>query len=171
MNITSHESATILTFPRRRGRPRKVIASHDNGTPELIAKKITGETSETIDLCLERRLITTDQHWSGIHLRWLYTLRYGTPTIRALDPTHFGGCEVKANDPNWRAEREKEFSDAVNLLSAKGFSRIVLAACIYNECPTIFKRSQGKGTYNKQAYAWLENLSAGLDILVTHWKK
>lgn len=101
MNPTDLEQprAAILSFPRRRGRPRTAHKGRDLDTPELAQKRRTGETTETLDLCLERGIITHRQHWSGIHLRWLYTLRYGAPGIRAVDPAHVRGLDLKLDDP------------------------------------------------------------------------
>ena len=98
-NSESLQSAIILHFPRRRGRPKSVHHGIDRGTPELAQKRLRGETTETLDLCLERGLITPQQHWCGIHLRWLYTLRYGAPGVRSIDPTHTKGIEIKTDDP------------------------------------------------------------------------
>ena len=71
-----------MAFSTRRGRPpRPRLDDNDNGTPELQFKRALGVTREPIDLCLERNLITPDHHWCSLHLRWLYTLRYGAPAI------------------------------------------------------------------------------------------
>jgi hypothetical protein len=171
MDTLTPHSSTILTFPRKRGRPRKILQGRDNGTPELNAKKISGETTEAIDLCLSRDLITTEQHWCAIHLRWLYTLRYGAPTVRALDPTHLGGIEAKVNDPEWAALREKEFSDAITLLNGYGYARLLMQVCIYNECPSFLKKPTLSAEKSALANSFLHNLRSGLDVLVEHWEK
>src|SRR5271154_1852352 len=116
----THSNPVILTFPRRRGRPRSAQRGSDSGTPELVMKRLLGETAESLDLCLERGIITRQQHWCGIHLRWLYTLRYGAPGVRAVDPTHLGGTEISLDDPEWRSAREKEYHDAMKKLTDSG---------------------------------------------------
>ena len=167
---THSDTSVIIPFPRKRGRPRKILQSRDNGTPELIAKKLTEETTETIDLCYKRELITAQQHWCAIHLRWLYTLRYGAPTVRALDPTHLGGTEPRANDPEWTALREREFNDAMILLNKHGYARLLTQVCIYNECPAFLKNRGMNARQSALANSFLNNLRAGLDLLAHHWK-
>lgn len=163
---------TTTTLPRRRGRPRTDRSETDRGTPELLAKKQNGETAEIIDLCLERELITQHQHWCGIHLRWLYTLRHGTPTIRAIDPLHLGGIEIKESDPAWYELREKEFREAYGLLSRTGHAQLVSNICIYNECPSFFLPGNAP-SYGQSLLATelLNHLRNGLDILVAHWQR
>lgn len=165
-------SAHIIHFPRRRGRPRKALQAKDRGTPELLAKKEQGETIEVIDLLLDRRLITPEQHWCAIHLRWLYTIRHGAPTLRALDPTHIGGYELKANDPEWYALREKEYNNAMALLSASCHARLLLDICIYNERPSFLKSKEPIAPrHHAIATAFLNTLHDGLEILRAHWKR
>ena len=113
-----------MAFNRKRGRPKVPEASErkDLGTQELIKKRAYQITSEAIDLCLHKGLITTEQHWCALHLRWLYTLRYGVPSVKAIDPTHFGGKELVSDSLEWRREREREYMEA---LTAIGTSRKV----------------------------------------------
>jgi hypothetical protein len=171
MPSVNEPHAVILRFPRRRGRPRIIRAEKDRGTPELIQKKCMGETSEVLDLCFERRLITPEQHWCGIHLRWLYTLRYGIPTIRAIDPTHMGGLETKANDQQWRIQREKEYSDAITCLNKTGHASLLMSICIYNERPPLMNRSKLTGArQSRRSLAFIHALTLGLDALHEHWK-
>ncbi len=171
MQPVNEQPAVILRFPRRRGRPRITREEKDRGTPELIRKKRMGETSEILDLCLERRLITPEQHWCGIHLRWLYTLRYGIPTIRAIDPTHLGGMEIKQNDQQWRIQREKEYSDAIICLNKAGHASLLMSICIYNERPSLMDPSKLTGVrQSRRSLAFIHTLTEGLDILHTHWK-
>jgi hypothetical protein len=171
MQVGNEPSAEILRFPRRRGRPRTLRVEKDKGTPELIRKKQVGETSEILDLCLERRLITPEQHWCGIHLRWLYTLRYGIPTIRAIDPTHLGGIDIKSNDQQWRIQREKEYSDAIMQLNKSGYTSLVMSICIYNERPSPMTPSKlNRAKQSGKSAAFINALAEGLDILHEHWK-
>ena len=138
--LSIHAPAVILSFRKRRGRPKKNLPRHDTGTPELVMKRLMGHTMEALDLFLERRLISQRQHWCGIHLRWLYTLRHGAPTLQAISPVHVGGFEAKPDDPLWRSAREKEYNQAIRLLAAKGHALIVLNLCIYNEKPLFLKQ-------------------------------
>lgn len=158
-------AALSQSLPRRRGRPRRNDTGPDYGTPELIARKQRGETAEILDLCLERQLINAHQHWCGIHLRWLYTLRHGTPTIRAIDLLQPGGMCLKESDPEWYALREKEFADALDLLTQAGHARLVSAICIYNECPPAL------GISSSSIDRCIDRLRDGLDMLAAHWQR
>jgi hypothetical protein len=161
--------AVILQFPRKRGRPRSSLPSSDTGTPELVMKRVHGETAEALDLCLERSLITREQHWCGVHLRWLFTLRYGAPGVRAIDPTHLGGIEIKLDDPAWRVAREQEFHDAMKKLTAGGHAVAVTNLCIYNERPVFLQPRAVVARRYKEAAEVLAALRDGLDTLAAHW--
>ena len=115
-----------------------------------------GLTAETLDWCLERGLIDEKQHWCGIHLRWLYTLRYGAPGIRALDLNEVDGLEIQQDDPKWRELREAEYHTAMQKLSHYGFEQALTSICIYNERPHPMM---------------LIRLRDGLECLVKHWKR
>lgn len=163
-----------MTFTTRRGRPPKPSfpAGADLGTPELSMKRTLGVTDETIDLCLARTLIDHDQHWCGVHLRWLYTLRYGAPGVRAVDPTHLGGILRLTDDPDWRREREKEYHDAVQLLDRARLLQVALNACVYNTRPAFLALPpKGKltATYLAKREHELARLQDALDLLAVHW--
>lgn len=164
--------AAILQFPRKRGRPRTGRPKKDTGTPELIMKRLRQETAEALDLCLERGIITPEQHWCGIHLRWLYTLRYGAPGVRAVDPTHLGGMEIRPDDPEWRNAREKEYTEALQLLSQGGHVTLLMNLCVYNERPRFLSKPLSKSDgYTKSTLRALEKTRAGLDVLVKYWRQ
>lgn len=148
----------ILPFPktRKRGRPKSARVEKDMGTPELQYKRAHGETAEALDICLQKGIIDEQQHWCGIHLRWLYTLRYGAPGVRALDPNHIIGVEVKTDDPTWREAREAEYHEAVSRLNKRGVGRILTNICIHNERPDP---------------EMVHKMQDGLDLLVRHWKR
>jgi hypothetical protein len=162
-------TAIILSFPKRRGRPKRPTIGRDLGTPELIQKRHMGETMEALDLCLERQLITSRQHWCGIHLRWLYTLRHGAPSVRAIDPTHIGGYDIKIDDPLWRTAREMEYHEAINLLAQRGYAMILMNLCIYNERPVFLKAPKTLDSRKKTTS--LFPIIDGLDLLDDHWQR
>ncbi len=163
-------SAIILRFPRRRGRPKSSRPKTDSGTPELVMKRLLGETAEALDLCLERGIISEEQHWCGIHLRWLYTLRHGVPGVRAMDPTHLGGLEHKPDDPEWRGAREQEYHDAIKKLTESGHARMLMSLCIYNERPAFLDRRRPADMKAQKKLSRLAGeVRDGLDLLVTHW--
>ncbi len=158
----------IVRFPRTRGRPKTIRPEKDSGTPELQQKRAEGVTAETLDLCFEKGLITQEQHWCGIHLRWLYTLRYGAPGVRAIDHNHVIGLEMNNDDPLWREAREAEYHEAMKRISERGVSTLLTNICIHNERPDfLFPRRRKKLSWGED----LEQLREGLDILATHWKR
>lgn len=133
---------TITRLPSRRGRPKSTPRpTTDLGTPELIFKRAHGDTTEAIDLCLERGIITQAQHRAGLHLRWLYTLRYGAPNISAMDLTRVNGITLAQEmDVTFRQAREAEFDEAVATLRNARAYNIVMAVCMYDERPTHLQR-------------------------------
>ncbi|MDX2074495.1 MAG: hypothetical protein SFX19_09075 [Alphaproteobacteria bacterium] len=140
----------------KRGRPKIIREEHDRGTPELQFKRLSGDTLEALDLCLEKGAITPEQHWCGIHLRWLYTLRYGAPGVRAVDFNHVHGLDIESDDPTWRESREAEYHAALKYISDYGFDAMLVSVCIHNERPCRLT---------------IETLSEGLQLLVKHWKR
>lgn len=165
-----------MAFSTRRGRPRKSTSGADLGTPELIYKRAHALTAEAIDLCLEREIVTPEQHWCAIHLRWLYTLRYGAPGVRAVDPTHLRGLEIKQDDPLWREEREREYQDAIALLQARRCLDIALSICIYNERPSFLSAlgkipSRSPGSPVHKMTQDMQKFTQALDLLSKHWRR
>jgi len=170
-DIIVGKPAPSSSLTRRRGRPKIERPSIDTGTPELVMKRLMGLTAESLDLCLERGIINPEQHWCGIHLRWLYTLRHGAPGVRALDPTHLGGFENKLDNSLWRQEREREYLDALARLHESKHAVHIMNICVFNER---LKFLDLKVEITTQAYKEIEtsinNLRSGLDILISLWK-
>ncbi len=161
----------IISFSRRRGRPKSNRPMLDTGTPETVMKRLMGITTEALDICLEKGIITQQQHWCGMHLRWLYTLRYGVPSVRATNLSDMENHESKSSDyedPLWRAAREKEYNDAVNMLTKSGYSLLLINLCVYNDLPQLFIIQTGKTIEYKEI---TEKISSGLNILIKLWKK
>lgn len=175
MNTTNQDitgNATILVFPRKRGRPKTIHRGIDRGTPELLQKRRNGETTETLDYCLERGFITKQQHWCGIHLRWLYTLRHGAPSVRAIDLTHNGGMEIKTDDPQWRTEREKEYHEAIRNITQSGHALLLMNICIYNERPKLLSHpTKASKADSSEMAAFKNKLQSGLEVLNALWSK
>lgn len=152
---------------RGRGRPKIIRAEKDYGTPELQEKRQRHITEEALDCYLRRQLITQNQHWCGIHFRWLYTLRYGIPSVKALDTTHFGGKECKLDDLQWKQEREAEYHHAAMILKKNRCYAPVVNICIYNGNyldSSIIKNSRD---ISPDKYASL--FKNGMDILESLW--
>lgn len=175
MNLTTTEpakTARIIAFTNKRGRPKTANIGKDTGTPETVMKRALGLTSEALDLCLERGIINAQQHWCGIHLRWLYTLRYGVPSVRAVDPSHFGDGEPKIDDQDWKMAREQEYNEAITLLTRTGNALLLLNLCVYNERPKYLNFTpQEIKTMQPYITDSVARLRDGLDTLAMLWKK
>ncbi|MBA4274467.1 MAG: hypothetical protein C0436_02305 [Alphaproteobacteria bacterium] len=166
-----------MSFSTRRGRPAKPKIVHDTGTPELQAKKSVGLTMEAIDACLERELITREQHWAGLHYRWLYTVRYGAPSISS----HWWRLTEQARGPrtdniDWRTAREQEYAEARNLLMMHRLYESVMQIAVYNETPCFLRPDLLQQALARPALlARIESESAlfirGLELLATHWRR
>ena len=169
----SQTNTKILTFSRRRGRPKNNRPQIDTGTPETVMKRLLGVTTEALDLCLEREIITKKQHWCGIHLRWLYTLRYGIPNVRATDLSFIGNHEYQSSeseDPLWRSAREKEYNAAIDMLTKSGHALLVMNLCIYNDRPKFLDFASNTSQKNTKNIKNAKILREGLDILAILWK-
>ncbi len=166
-----------MAFSRQRGRPpqpkRDVL---DHGTPELQHKRALQLTDEPIDLCLNKRLITPEQHRSALHLRWLYTLRYGAPVVTTHYENH--ACRPRtADEPQaWRTEREQEYLAAVTMLQQAKRYECVMRVCIFNETPAFLNRMLLARSWNEPALATRigetqQLFSEGLQLLTQLWRK
>lgn len=164
-------------FPTGRGRPRTDRPRRDLGTPELIYKRAHNLTQEPLDACLERGFIDDNQHWSGIHFRWLYTLRYGTPDPTAihLDQT-FDHSQEKLDDPLWREAREAELNEAITCLEGHHLYPLIRALCVHHHRPSFLQFVQNIQDFSSQSARIAHQLERelctiqeGLDILARHW--
>lgn len=150
------ETGEVSIRHRKRGRPRIHRPERDRGTPETQRYIAEALTLEPLDKYLETGVLEKEQHWCGLHLRWLYTLIYGAPGVKAVDPRHIPGLECKPDDTIWRAARQKEYREAMAELSKLGYANQLIATCIFNE-PV---RPLGQSTVN---------LKCGLSVLVGLW--
>jgi hypothetical protein len=156
---------SIMAFPRRRGRPKRTNpTSIDKGTIELMEKRKAGITSEPLDLCWSRGLINELQHASGIRLRWLYTLRFGAPTLSAYSPDRLGGHSCKYEDGEWLRKRQNEYRVIIEHLEKKRLREIVVDVCVFSRMPEFLYKSPGKlGSNQLNLYKDLNSLICGLD--------
>jgi len=165
-----------MAFSTRRGRPpRPRLDGNDAGTPELQFKRALGVTREPIDLCLERKLITPDQHWCSLHLRWLYTLRYGAPIVTTRYVDKDSQYAMDEDKLQWRALREKEYHAAVIQLQRARRYEPVMRVSVFNETPaflsaTLMRRAWGEPTLALALERSHRVFLHGLDILVGEWK-
>lgn len=164
-----------MAFSTQRGRPKTRTDKTDFGTPELRLKHALGVTAEPIDLCLSRRHITNEQHWSGLHLRWLYTLRYGAPVLTTHYTDRLEGTSLEEERPEWRILREREYQSAIEALKHKRRYEPVMRLCVFNETPAFLNMTLQERAWDNEALANRLShahrmLSEGLDILVLQWR-
>ena len=166
-----------MAFTTQRGRPRKLVQKIDYGTPELRLKHAMRLTVEPIDLCLEKGHITKDQHWCGLHLRWLYTLRYGAPNLTTYYSDRESLISVRdEEDPEWKTLREREYHSAVTRLREYRRYEPVMRLAIHNERPAFLDPHVCAMTPQRPALAeQLErgrhNLREGLELLTELWRR
>lgn len=164
-----------MAFATRRGRPKQPKPATDYGTPELAAKRHAGLTREPLDLCLEKRLITHDQHWCGLHLRWLYTLRYGAPGI-SCRPMHLDESRpIRPEDAQWRQAREEEYKEAIALLTQHRTYESVMGLCVFHDTPSFLNRrllamAAENAKIAEHIQLSYQQLGEGLAILCALWR-
>lgn len=145
-------TAFVLTYNhRKRGRPPSRRMTSDTGTPELVMKRLRGETAEPIDLYYERGFIDRKQHRVGVHFRWLFTVLYGAPGVKATDMSGICSYQPKHNDPKFIEECQNRYTTAINALGSARCAKQMLNFCIYNEREEV------------------PILREGLDVLVKLW--
>jgi len=165
-----------MAFSTLRGRPRQPAIQTDSGTPELRLKHALRLTAEPIDLCLEKRFITVEQHWSGLHLRWLYTVRYGAPSLTTI----YADRDAPARPPaaesdDWRILREREYHEAAHLLKQSSRYQCVMGLAVFNErpaflSPKLVARAAQHPALATELERSLTRLREGLDLLAYHWR-
>lgn len=165
-----------MAFTSRRGRPRAPSPHADTGTPELRAKRSIGITTEPIDLCLTRNLISPAQHWCGLHWRWLYTLRYGAPTLTSRYEADSPGMAQAGEEGPWRIARNQEYQEARALLQNRKRYDPVMRLTVFNELPAFLNPSLQARAWHTPALARRLSeahhiLCEGLELLVTQWKQ
>lgn len=164
-----------MGFSARRGRPKTGLPEKDFGTPELQKKRLLNATSEPIDLCLFHQIIDDKQHWCGMHLRWLYTIRYGAPSITSRYTTTQWAPQYEDSSA-WRTNREQEYHEAVHLLRKMRHYEPVMRLCVFNELPRFLGEKHQQAALNDQYrlnahIIAREQLCEGLNLLVIHWLK
>lgn len=166
-----------MAFSTRRGRPRRIQQdTRDLGTAELRRNHALGTTTEPIDLCVQKKLITPAQHWCGLHLRWLYTIRYGAPSLTThyiLEATSSGPAQ---DCDAWRIQREQEYRQAVDLLHRYRRYEPVMRVSVYNELPAflnpaLMQRAWSQPALASRLHTVHTRLQEGLELLVGHWKR
>jgi len=150
-----------MSFTAKRGRPKtKPIGRiSDFGTEQLQAKRRQNITIEPFDLLKQKSLISDEQHWAGLHLRWLYTLKMGAPNISASNLDEFYGRELRAENDDWREQREAEYDFAITALQKSKALKTVTDIAIFGVIKLPLCAND------------LRNLREGLSLLCKIWGK
>lgn len=149
-------------FSRRRGRPCLPKPAIDTGTPELAGKRRLGHTAEVIDLLHGKGLITEAELWCALHFRWLYALRYGAPTLQALDLSHRAAYHPPQDrEDGWYVRRALEYRQAAETLQQEGVLGTMLDMAVFG----------AKDSGKPPSPATLRQFRKGLAILTLLWKR
>jgi hypothetical protein len=121
-------------FRTRRGRPASTRAIIDKGTPELVAKRDAGLTREVIDVLHKSGKLNDQELWCALHFRWLYHVRFGSPTVRTTDPArpqhyHPPSCE----EPNWRVRYNAQYRQISVALDQRCLLAPLLNIAVFND--------------------------------------
>lgn len=135
--ICSLSTLSVMTFRQGRGRPKKPLRlQKDKGTQELQRKRKLAITAEPLDICLKLKLITPEQHWAGVHLRWLYSLRHGALTVKSCMMEKLVGQQTRLeHNTQWLAAREREYNAALRTLASLGYKKQVMNCAVFMQWP------------------------------------
>ena len=153
-----------MGFTTKRGRPRGEGAKADK------PKRVLARHQEVLDFMFAKGIITDEELWAGMHLRWLYTLKFGAPGVSAAEMEHFYGREIKIEDPEWQEAREKEYGEAINKLRELKAHKLVMNITIFNAVPQFMgglslKNSGNAAIKHKEFKLFIE----GLNMLCKLW--
>lgn len=115
----------------------------DKGTKELQKKRALHVTIEPLDLVLKNEIITASQHKIGMRFRWLYTLKFGLPTLQSKAFYELeGGLIKKSHDDEWLYDKEKEYISIVNFLKTMRLENLIAGICIHHVAPIFLTRAK-----------------------------
>ncbi len=94
-------------------------------------------TAEPIDLCLQYGLINLRQHRLSLHLRWLYTINFGLPTVQAYNLNKIPGRDISKYDDETLYEKRQEYNRITNYLyqTDKAAAKLFLNILIHHYKP------------------------------------
>jgi len=94
-----------------------------------------------------------------LHLRWLYTIKFGAPGVSAVNLEHFYGRDLKIEDEDWRESREKEYLRAIIELKSLYADKIVMNVAVFDRMINLKSRKINE----------IEILQSGLTQLCKLW--
>lgn len=153
---------------RGRGRPKSTHQGADLGTPELQYYKKHHLTEEVIDRYLRHNILDSNQHWCGIHLRWLYTKLYGLPTARAVAFIEKGRSCLEENAAQLK-DMHDQYHYASQLLLKENLHKTVLDVTVFNRDILFDSMHYQRANPQNPKYNLKSNLINGMNILVKCW--
>ena len=127
----------------KRGRPK--IQLRENTVCNNKVKVIYH--SEPLDIYLKKNIISAEEHQCGIRLRWLYTLRYGAPSLQTKLSQH-QGYGLRHRNEKWLMEKQRKYRLIVGELQKFDLAGLVIGVCVFNE--GISKNDKTKFCYGMQ---------------------
>lgn len=145
------------------------MVKKDKGTKELKEKKLFHLTDEPLDLCLEKKIITEDEHKVGIHLRWLYSIKFGIQNVTTRPKFIIDDDFSPVRDEMWLTRKNFEYRKAVDGLISAGCLKDVMNLCIFGKSPSFLYQSQRTLRYNRKKFEEYNRIKTGLKTLVRLW--
>ena len=89
---------------------------------------------------MQKKIISHKQYRSGMKLRWLYTLRHGSPSIQSK-PLKELFFTPKNYNIKWLAEKQKMYIEIMLELKKVKMASLVADICIFQVAPRWIYRS------------------------------
>lgn len=128
-------------FRARRGRPRTKPPAIDKGTPELNAKRTAGCTDEVLDTLYKQHFISESELRLALNFRHLYILRFGHPTVQALDMQRIRHRSVtQAETSLWQQQKNEAYRTIADCLHKEKVLATLLRVAVFDD-PSILRQS------------------------------
>ena len=158
---------------RKRGRPKSRLAI-DLGTTELRQKRSLDLTTEPLDLCMKRNLITESQYKAALKFRWLFSMCYGHLKLKSYDPSApIGRSLVEQGDQTLRY-CHTTYHDVISQLQLISAEKIVSNICIHHHIPSFLKhntRALELGPIMMRKVCEFEKFKEGIELVEQHIKR
>ena len=102
----------------------------------------------------KKNIIDSDQHRSGIKLRWFYTVIFGAPTIQSKS-IKLKFFKSKNYDEVFLQKLEKKYYEVLQQLKEIYAHRIVMSVCIHSEFPKFLTLSKN---YDNQKEKFIQGM-------------
>jgi hypothetical protein len=118
------------------------------------------KTTVPLDILEMRGFISSSQSEVGRVYGWLRRMIYGRTDVRAFDPAHVAGRDVRQEEMDWE-RMESRYRELSNALAGRGAAvrRTTEETCVYNVFPDCGPRLTAKGMLA------LDRIREGLDAM------